>query len=219
MMNTSKRMVWTAVLLGWSSLLLAGPTEDYNEGSKAFYEGKIVDAIPPLKRAADNGHAAAQALLADILDSAEFDEDAAAYYRKAAEQGNPEAQFGLGSMYASGDGVAQNFVEARKWLTQAAKQGNKNAITRLAHSYINGGLGLDETARSGPEALDWIKQAAAMDDVLALKTLAAAYRNGQYGLTADPKQAESLEAKAADLQKKPAVKTEPAKKKAEPAQK
>lgn len=195
------RILSTALLLCWSSLLLAGVEEDYAEGAKLFHEGKVVDSLPPLKRAADGGHIGAQALFADILDSAEFDEDAVMYYRKAAEQGSADAMFGLGSMYASGEGIAQDQAQARKWITDAAKLGNKNAIMRLSHSHIRGGLGLDDATRSGPEALVWIKRAADLDDMISLEALAAAYRTGNYGLAADLPQAQSLEARIAALRK------------------
>ena len=47
---------------------------------------------------------------------------------KAAEQGNPVAQFDLGVMYANGKGVVQNYVEAYKWLTLAALRGKQDAV-------------------------------------------------------------------------------------------
>lgn len=190
----------TAVLLLCSaSLAHAGPEEDYAEGAKLFDEGKVVESLAPLKRSADQGYVKAQALLADILDSSEFDEEAVNYYRKAADQGNADAQFNLGAMYARGEGVTQDLAEARKWILKAAGQGNQNAIRRVAHGHIRGDLGFDETARNGPEALEWIKRAANLDDTIALTALAAAYRNGAYGLAADPKQAEGLEARLAAL--------------------
>lgn len=43
--------------------------------------------------------------------------------RPAAEQGDASAQFRLGRMYARGEGVAENLVEAATWTRQAAEQG------------------------------------------------------------------------------------------------
>jgi TPR repeat protein len=44
-------------------------------------------------------------------------------YRKAAEQGNVNAQFWLGLMYRCGKGVQKDDVEAAKWFCMAAEQG------------------------------------------------------------------------------------------------
>ena len=38
--------------------------------------------------------------------------DAARWYRKAADQGNADAQYTLGIMYADGQGVAQDLIQA-----------------------------------------------------------------------------------------------------------
>jgi hypothetical protein len=42
------------------------------------------------------------------------------WYRKAADQGNDRAQFGLGLMYANGHGVPQDYVRAHMWFNIAA---------------------------------------------------------------------------------------------------
>ena len=43
-------------------------------------------------------------------------------YRRSAEQGNASAQNNLGNMYAYGNGVVQNFVQAHKWYNLAASR-------------------------------------------------------------------------------------------------
>jgi len=55
-----------------------------------------------------------------------------------AEQGNADAQFNLGLMYAKGNGVLQDYKTAVKWYTQAAEQGNIRAQTNLAYLYATG---------------------------------------------------------------------------------
>jgi S1-C subfamily serine protease len=52
---------------------------------------------------------------------------AAEWLRKAAEQGNPDAEFQLGMMCGAGEGVPQDFVEYYKWVNLAAAQGNTDA--------------------------------------------------------------------------------------------
>jgi uncharacterized protein len=54
------------------------------------------------------------------------------WYRKAAESGDPTAQYNLGIMYVTGTEVAQNSAEGRKWIRKAADQGQPNALAYLA---------------------------------------------------------------------------------------
>lgn len=173
--------------------------KSYEAGYKAYKEGDVASAMTLLKPAADAGHAPSQALLGFILDKSLFYDEAVAYYRKSAEQANADGLYGLGVMYAEGSGVKKNFDEARRLIMRAAERGNKEAVNVMALAYINGGLGLDETARQGPEALSWIKRSADNDDLPSIDALAAAYLSGQYGLTPDPKKAEALVAKANKL--------------------
>ena len=46
--------------------------------------------------------------------------EAARWYRRAAEQGDAQAQYNLGLAYARGEGVTQNPVEAHMWFNLAA---------------------------------------------------------------------------------------------------
>lgn len=57
--------------------------------------------------------------------------EAVEWCRKAAEQGNVDAQYKLGVMYGSGKGVPQHFAEALKWYQLAAEQGNEYALKAL----------------------------------------------------------------------------------------
>ena len=57
---------------------------------------------------------------------------------KAAEQGDAEAQFNLGAMYANGAGVELDIVEAVKWYRKAAEQGHATAQCNLALAFDNG---------------------------------------------------------------------------------
>ena len=53
------------------------------------------------------------------------------WWLKAAEQGNADAQYGLGCCYEEGHGVDKDLNEALKWYRKAAKQRNKGAKDRL----------------------------------------------------------------------------------------
>ena len=56
------------------------------------------------------------------------DRQSAEWFRRAAEQGHPQAQGHLGLRYAEGRGVARDDVQAMMWTTLAANQGNPAAI-------------------------------------------------------------------------------------------
>lgn len=188
--------VCAAAALCFTLTALAAAEEDYREGFKFYQTGDVTTAMARLKKAADVGHAPAQVLLADILDQAEFNEEAVSYYRKAAEQGNADGEFGLGGMIASGEGIKRDAAEARMWITRAADKNHQRAIAALAQAYISGGLGIEEKQRGGEEARRWIVRAADSSYLPALDYLAKSYRTGMLGLSVDLKQAEALEAKA-----------------------
>ena len=49
------------------------------------------------------------------------------WYRRAAEQGNTDAQKCLSNCYCNGEGVAVERAEAAKWYRRAAEQGDAQA--------------------------------------------------------------------------------------------
>ena len=50
---------------------------------------------------------------------------------KAAAFGNAQAQFNMGAMYYSGEGISQNYKKAMHWYKKAAKQNNTLAQFEL----------------------------------------------------------------------------------------
>ena len=50
------------------------------------------------------------------------------WFRRAAEQGEPYAQGCMGVMYAVGEGVPQNLLQAYVWLLQAQAGGDTDAV-------------------------------------------------------------------------------------------
>jgi TPR repeat protein len=83
--------------------------------------------------------------------------EAAKWYRKAAEQGNAEAQLYLGCSYLIGRGVPKDSAEHLNWTRKAAQQGFADAQVQLGHLYeIGQGVPKDFS-----EAYMWINLAAA----------------------------------------------------------
>ena len=56
-------------------------------------------------------------------------------FKKAAAQGNAQAQYDLGYAYYFGWGVPKNDATADYWLKKAAAQGNARAQNALAHGF------------------------------------------------------------------------------------
>lgn len=83
--------------------------------------------------------------------------EAVKLYRRAAEQGNTAAQFGLGLMYAEGLSVVENYAEAVKLFRLAAAQGRPDAQYNLGWIYSKG-LGVPQDYA---EAVRWYQLAAA----------------------------------------------------------
>ncbi len=54
-------------------------------------------------------------------------EEIVKWYQKAADHGNAMAQYRLGSMYLSGEGVPQDYIQAHLWFSLSAARGISDA--------------------------------------------------------------------------------------------
>ena len=82
---------------------------------------------------------------------------AAAWYRRAADEGLAVGQYRLGSLYERGQGVTKDFDEAIKWYQRAADRGNIGAMHNLAVLLSQGG---DGTPPDMSKAVEWFLAAA-----------------------------------------------------------
>ena len=116
---------------------------------------------------------------------ADFEAGVAAYQRgdyttalrewgPLAEHGLAAAQFNLGLLYANGQGVPRDYVQARQWYEKAAVQGYALAQLNLGVIYGNG--------NGGPEdytlALYWFRLSANQGNAIALTQLGLLYERG-----------------------------------------
>ena len=101
-----------------------------------------------------------------------------------AESGNVIAQYNLGIMYDSGQGVIQDYKEAAKWYKLAAEQGYANAQLNLGRMYNYG----EGVIRDYKEAVKWYRFAAERGNANAQHNLGILYYNGQ-GVIEDYKEA------------------------------
>jgi tetratricopeptide (TPR) repeat protein len=83
-------------------------------------------------------------------------ENAYKWYRKAAEQGDVNAQFSLATLYDYGEGVTQDYKEAAKWYRKAAEQGDDGAQYNLGVMYDQG----DGVTQDDKVAVKWYRKAA-----------------------------------------------------------
>ena len=99
-----------------------------------------------------------------------------------AEQGDAEAQFGLGLKYASSAGEAQDYPRAAHWYGKAADQCHSLAQFNLGLMYAQGqGVAQDDT-----QAVLWIRRAAEQGDAGAQHNLGTrSYGASIRGLPAD----------------------------------
>ena len=95
--------------------------------------------------------AAAQAECQKALHEAEE-----AQRKRATNEGNAEAMFNLGLLYANGQGVTQDYVRAREWYEKAAANGNATAMLNLGQLYEEGW----GVAQDYGKAREWYEKAA-----------------------------------------------------------
>lgn len=200
-LNTLMRRAAIVGILGWvaASSAMAGLDEDFAAAMVSYKRGDFVTAMPLMRKVADAGNVEAQVLMASMLDGAEFDEEAVAYYRKAAAAGNLDGMYGLAGMLAAGEGAPKNPVEAMALLTKAASAGHKPSIRGMAQAYLRGEMGITETQKKSADALPWIRKAADDDFMPALQALEKAYREGNYSLAVDLAMADQIKQKIAKM--------------------
>jgi uncharacterized protein len=101
--------------------------------------------------------------------------EALKWVRKAAEQGDKNAQYFLGVMYHKGEGVPLDYAEAAKWYRKAAEQGDTIAQLNLGWAYHNG----EGITRDYAEAVNWYSKAAEQGNAVAQNNLGWMYEEGK----------------------------------------
>jgi len=141
----------------------------------------IAGAVLWLDRAVAQNHIEAATLLARVLLSADIPdqprdpERAAALLNRAAARGDAEAQYYLGLLARSGQGMAPDPEAAFTWFLAAAEQGNIAAQYAVAQAYARG----EGTKPDPTEGLRWLEEAAGQGHIEAQFSLAQAYDTSQ----------------------------------------
>lgn len=179
-------MLRAAVFL--TALCLARPAfADYSDRVAAFEKGDHATALKDTEAAEGYRMAAEQGPSRAQYEQYELD-----LTRELAEQGDGDAQFELGIMYARGQSVPQDYVEAAKWLTKAAEQGHARAQFNLGDMYRQG-LGVPQDYK---EAEKWYRVSAEQGHASAQFSLGIMYGTGD-GVQQDYAEAEKWLTEAA----------------------
>ena len=101
--------------------------------------------------------------------------DAITEIRRQAEQGDADAQFNLGVMYDTGEGVPQDYGEALRWYRLAADQDHASAQVSLGFMYGNG----EGVPQDYGEALRWYRLSANQGYANAQFNIGNMYLNGR----------------------------------------
>ena len=151
-----------------------------------IYSDTITDILPSyyynylkdeyLEKAAALGHNEAQVLMGNYYYNYNNLEKAASYYEAAAMEGNAEALYGLGLIYASTGYESQDYTKAAQLFEEAAQLGEPEAQYYLGYLYLNG-LGVEQNAQ---KATEWFTKAAQQGNERAITELSKHYVMG-YG--------------------------------------
>jgi TPR repeat protein len=101
-------------------------------------------------------------------------EEAFDRYLELAEQGVPEAQFQVGTMYSGDQATEADRHQSRAWNQKAADNGHPGAYARIGFEHLRDLENSDETQ----EALRWLTAASDGGDAAGKVTLAMLYREG-----------------------------------------
>lgn len=182
----------------------AAPADEFQTGLAAYHRGDVIAAMSLLRPPARAGHAPSQALLAFILDRADFVDEAVVLYRGAAAQDDADGHAGLAGLYVSGRGVAKDEKLAVLHFSKAADAGQRAAIDALAAAWLKGQLGLDAAAQPAAAGAA-LQRAAAHGHLPSIDALAQGHQTGRYGLSVDSAAAARWAARGAELRRQRAA--------------
>jgi TPR repeat protein len=97
------------------------------------------------------------------------------WYQQAADGGNADAMFNLGSLHMMGLGVPVDYQAAMRWFRAAADRGDLRAMNQIAVLYGEG----RGVPRDYAEALRWLHKAADGGEPTAMNNIGMAYKQGR----------------------------------------
>lgn len=171
-------LIATFPLIATLSLILSLPAWATMESALSdFKKGNYGAAIKELHTLGDAGNMPAQIMLGALYSKGgaveRNDKLAAAWFEKAANHGNAEAQYQLGNLYENSQ-LPKDYKVAAAWYHKAAQQGSAKAQARLGVFYTEG-MGVNKNTN---EALLWSGKAALQGNLEAQLWLGLLYKLG-----------------------------------------
>jgi hypothetical protein len=142
----------------------AGDKATYEEARNLYLAKRYEEAARLAIGPARSGYEPAQVLLGRI---AQDWSSVGQWFQRAADQGNEHAQFYLGWLYESGQGVQQNYGKAAEYYQRAANHGNAHAQCNLGVLYFNG----RGVPKNKARAIELYRQSAAQGNAAAIENL------------------------------------------------
>ncbi len=153
------------------------PIALHDQAVALLAKGEKREAAETMRRAADEGLAAAQYRMGKLYERGEGVPrsmlESRKWTRLAADQGNVKAMHDLAVFYAEGEGGEQSFVGAAEWFTKAAEYGLVDSQYNLGVLYERG-LGVSENAA---EAAFWFDLAGRSGDADGARRARDIYRD------------------------------------------
>ena len=196
------RHVFTTVAVAALSLaVLSSPVQAQDEPPPARTTEDLLAAIEAVRaklRALDEPvdiRTSTEQEFADLRDRAEAGDTEAQVRLLAlyAEQGNAQAQFGVGIGYSNGFGVPLDYSKAAAWYRRAAEQGHADAQVSIGSVYLTG----QGVKQDSVEAVAWFRRAAEQGHAGGQLMLGLGYATGE-GVPQDYSEAAAWYRKAAE---------------------
>jgi TPR repeat protein len=137
-----------------------------------IYSKKDIDSAMQLAKIGD---AEAQSNLGVMYASRGEYEQAAYWYKQAADAGLDTAAYNLGTLYFNGQGVSKDYAKAHMFFEQAANRGNRYAEFQLGMTYFTG----QGVEKDPAKETSWYERAARQGLPAAQYNLAVNYFNGE----------------------------------------
>lgn len=154
------------------ALTSCGPNHiNGDEGTIAAQIGVDIDdrlVLCPYSRRFSDGHISSPHDLKSIGECNPGAIEAARQIKRAAENGDAQAQRSLARMYEVGANARVSDDEALKWFKRAAENGNTEAMSDLGEIYTHGLLGVEQDATA---AIKWLTRAVKKGDSKAKPNL------------------------------------------------
>ena len=164
--------------------------EDSEKGMRAYRNGNLIEAMKLLEKSASQGYAPAQTTLAYILDQAEENKRAFNLFKQAAEKNYAAAQFGLGNMYAKGEGTEKNIKLAGQWIQKSAQQNYTPAMRAYAYALEFGNLSF---TKNDTQSFQWYEKCSQSGDPVCTRRLVQVYTRGDLNQAMNKDKADQLQ--------------------------